>query len=69
MGQKVNPLGYRLGITTDHRSRWFADSTKPGQRYRDYVREDVQIRKRQPQVVMSASEVAASIASAARKQP
>ncbi|VTR76905.1 MULTISPECIES: 30S ribosomal protein S3 [Cellulomonas] len=45
MGQKVNPLGYRLGITTDHRSRWFADSTKPGQRYRDYVREDVQIRK------------------------
>ena len=45
MGQKVNPLGYRLGITTDHRSRWFADSTKPGQRYRDYVREDVEIRK------------------------
>ena len=45
MGQKVNPLGYRLGITTDHRSRWFADSTKAGQRYRDYVREDVEIRK------------------------
>ena len=45
MGQKVNPLGYRLGITTDHRSRWFADSTKPGQRYRDYVGEDVKIRK------------------------
>ncbi len=45
MGQKVNPLGFRLGITTDHRSRWFADSTKPGQRYRDYVREDVAIRK------------------------
>ena len=45
MGQKVNPHGYRLGITTDHRSRWFADSTKPGQRYRDYIREDVQIRK------------------------
>ena len=45
MGQKVNPLGYRLGITTDHRSRWFADSTKPGQRYGDYVGEDVKIRK------------------------
>ncbi|QIK82737.1 30S ribosomal protein S3 [Sanguibacter sp. HDW7] len=45
MGQKIHPLGYRLGITTDHRSRWFADSTKAGQRYRDYVREDVQIRK------------------------
>ncbi|MFK5635133.1 MULTISPECIES: 30S ribosomal protein S3 [unclassified Ornithinimicrobium] len=44
MGQKINPYGYRLGITTDHRSRWFADSTKPGQRYRDYVKEDVAIR-------------------------
>lgn len=45
MGQKVNPTGFRLGITTDYRSRWFADSTKEGQRYRDYVREDVAIRK------------------------
>ncbi|SPT52907.1 BS2 [Actinomyces bovis] len=45
MGQKVNPTGFRLGITTDHRSRWFADSTKPGQRYRDFVKEDVQIRR------------------------
>ncbi len=44
MGQKVNPRGYRLGITTDHRSRWFADSTKKGERYRDYVVEDVKIR-------------------------
>ena len=44
MGQKIHPTGYRLGITTDHRSRWFADSTKPGQRYRDYVKEDVAIR-------------------------
>lgn len=45
MGHKVNPTGFRLGITTDHRSRWFADSTKEGQRYRDYVGEDVAIRK------------------------
>ena len=45
MGQKVNPNGFRLGITTDHTSRWFADSTKEGQRYRDYVKEDVAIRK------------------------
>ena len=44
MGQKVNPHGFRLGITTEHKSRWFADSTKVGQRYRDYVREDVAIR-------------------------
>ena len=45
MGQKVNPHGYRLGITTDHRSRWFADSTKKGERYSDYVGEDVKIRE------------------------
>ncbi len=44
MGQKVNPYGFRLGITTEHRSRWFADSTKKGQRYADYVVEDVNIR-------------------------
>jgi small subunit ribosomal protein S3 len=45
MGQKVNPHGFRLGITTDFASRWFADSSKEGQRYRDYVKEDVAIRK------------------------
>ena len=45
MGQKVNPNGFRLGITTEHKSRWFADSTKSGQRYRDYVKEDVEIRR------------------------
>jgi small subunit ribosomal protein S3 len=45
MGQKVNPYGFRLGITTEHRSRWFADSSKKGQRYADYVTEDVRIRQ------------------------
>jgi small subunit ribosomal protein S3 len=44
VGQKVNPHGFRLGITTDHRSHWFADSNKPGQRYKDFVKEDIQIR-------------------------
>jgi len=46
MGQKINPTGFRLGITTDFTSRWFADSTKAGQRYRDYVTEDVAIRRK-----------------------
>ena len=45
MGQKINPNGFRLGITADFNSRWFADSTKAGQRYRDYVEEDVKIRR------------------------
>ncbi len=45
MGQKVNPHGFRLGISSDFTSRWFADSSKVGQRYRDYVSEDVKIRR------------------------
>jgi small subunit ribosomal protein S3 len=40
MGQKVNPHGFRLGITTDFKSRWYADKL-----YKDYVREDVAIRR------------------------
>ena len=45
MGQKVNPHGVRLGITTDHVSHWFADSNKEGQRYKDFLKEDVKIRE------------------------
>ncbi len=39
MGQKVNPYGFRLGVTTDWKSRWFA-----GKEYQDYVVEDWKIR-------------------------
>ena len=40
VGQKVNPHGFRLGITTDFKSRWYADKL-----YKDYVGEDVAIRR------------------------
>ncbi|GAA2106520.1 30S ribosomal protein S3 [Streptomyces synnematoformans] len=40
MGQKVNPHGFRLGITTDFKSRWYADKL-----YKDYIKEDVAIRR------------------------
>ena len=40
MGQKVNPYGFRLGITTDWKSRWFADRGE----YADNVIEDWKIR-------------------------
>jgi small subunit ribosomal protein S3 len=40
VGQKINPNGLRLGIIKEHRSRWFADTTK----YPDLIREDYQIR-------------------------
>ncbi len=39
MGQKVNPYGFRLGITTDWKSRWFEDRD-----YKKLVIEDWKIR-------------------------
>jgi len=41
MGQKVNPIGIRLGITRDWSSRWFADSSN----YADFVKMDWEIRE------------------------
>src|SRR3954471_9779216 len=38
MGQKVNPYGFRLGITTDWKSRWVSDKE-----YTDYLIEDWKI--------------------------
>jgi small subunit ribosomal protein S3 len=40
MGQKVNPYGFRLGITTDWKSRWFADKDD----YKESLVEDWKIR-------------------------
>lgn len=40
MGQKVNPIGLRLGIVKTWESRWFA-----GKKYSDYILEDFRIRK------------------------
>ena len=41
MGQKVNPLGFRVGITEDWKSRWYA----PKQAYGDFLGEDYRIRR------------------------
>jgi small subunit ribosomal protein S3 len=40
MGQKVNPYGFRLGVTTEWKSRWFADRGE----YSDNVIQDWNIR-------------------------
>ncbi|HZJ28031.1 MAG TPA: 30S ribosomal protein S3 [Acidimicrobiia bacterium] len=40
MGQKVNPYGFRLGVTTDWKSRWFAEHRE----YTDQLIEDWEIR-------------------------
>jgi small subunit ribosomal protein S3 len=39
MGHKVNPYGFRLGITTDWKSRWFSD-----REYTEYLISDWQVR-------------------------
>lgn len=40
MGQKVHPVGFRLGITRTWSSRWFAVNN-----YKDLLLEDIKIRK------------------------
>ena len=40
MGQKIHPLGFRIGITQQHRAQWFA---KPKE-YSKYIQEDQLIR-------------------------
>jgi small subunit ribosomal protein S3 len=56
LGQKVNPYGFRLGVTTDWKSRWFSDRD-----YTDYLIEDWKIRdylmKQLPHAAISRVEV------------
>ena len=42
MGQKVNPIGMRLALTRDWRSRWYASK----QEFGGLLKEDVELRKR-----------------------
>ena len=41
MGQKVNPISLRMGISTFWRTRWFAD----GRKYRLFMIDDIKIRQ------------------------
>jgi small subunit ribosomal protein S3 len=40
LGHKVHPIGFRIGITTDWRSKWYSQRN-----YRDFVLEDARIRR------------------------
>ena len=40
MGQKVNPIGFRVGIVRDWESTWYADKN-----YQKFLHEDLKIRK------------------------
>jgi len=41
MGQKVNPIGYRLAVNRDWRSRWFASTRELA----EFLKSDVEIRR------------------------
>ncbi len=41
MGQKVNPVGFRVGVIRTWDSRWYAK----GQQYQQYLHEDIRLRK------------------------
>jgi small subunit ribosomal protein S3 len=40
MGRKVHPYGFRVGVTRDWQSKWFADRN-----YAEFVHEDLRLRK------------------------
>jgi small subunit ribosomal protein S3 len=41
VGQKIHPIGFRLGVTKEHKARWYADGSK----YPELLQEDYQIRR------------------------
>ena len=63
MGQKVNPVGIRLGITRDWTSKWFANSRN----YPAYVYQDWQVRQFLKKKLSEASVSGIHIERAARK--
>ena len=40
MGQKVNPIGYRLAVSKDWRSKWYA----PSKEYAEFLHSDLAVR-------------------------
>ena len=60
MGQKVNPIGFRLAVTKDWRSKWYA----PEKEYADSLHSDLAIRKYLKDKLMTAA-VAPRIGAAA----
>ncbi|MCK5726179.1 MAG: 30S ribosomal protein S3 [Thiotrichaceae bacterium] len=41
MGQKIHPIGFRLGISADWRSKWYAE----GKEYSDFLLKDIEVRE------------------------
>ena len=41
MGQKVHPIGFRLGIPTQHTSNWYAEKSQ----YTENLLKDIEVRE------------------------
>ena len=41
MGQKVHPIGFRLGVSTEHTSKWFAE----GKEYPEFLLKDLKVKE------------------------
>jgi len=63
MGQKVNPIGFRLGITRDWNSKWYASTRN----FPAYVHTDFQVREFLKKKLVEASVSRVQIERAARK--
>src|ERR1700744_6657612 len=63
MGQKVNPIGIRLGITRDWSSKWYAHSKN----FAGNIHTDFLVRKYLPQTLAAASVSNIHIERAARR--
>ena len=51
MGQKVHPIGFRLGITTQHTSNWYAEKSE----YTENLLKDIEVREHLTQKLSHAS--------------
>ena len=40
MGQKVHPIGFRLGVSTEHTSKWYAE----GKEYPEFLLKDLMVK-------------------------
>lgn len=63
MGQKIHPVGFRLGIGAAWKSRWFAT----GGKYQQYISEDLKIRDLLMKKLKSAGVAAVEIERAVNK--
>ncbi|MCA9711088.1 MAG: KH domain-containing protein, partial [Myxococcales bacterium] len=62
MGQKTHPIGFRLGIVRTWNSKWFED-----QRYRQWLHEDLRLRRFLKKELLNASISEITIERAANK--